>query len=110
MTGRLPRKLYRIGEVIEHTGLSRQTLHLYTTMGLITPAQRTSSGYRLYPPAVFRALEKVSALKAKGYTLGQIRERLQKHATRSKAAKTARQNRTAETADRRNTSLGGRAT
>ena len=32
---RLPEKLYRIGEVIEHSGLSRQTLHFYATLGLI---------------------------------------------------------------------------
>ncbi|MGQ0612540.1 MAG: helix-turn-helix domain-containing protein [Planctomycetaceae bacterium] len=73
---RLPEKLYRIGEVMEHSGLSRQTLHLYTTMGLIREKQRTLAGYRLYPPTVFAALERVRALQEKGYTLAQIREAL----------------------------------
>jgi len=61
---------------MEHSGLSRQTLHLYTTMGLIREKQRTRAGYRLYPPTVFAALDKVRTLQGKGYTLAQIRETL----------------------------------
>ena len=88
---RLPEKLYRIGEVIEHTGLSRQTLHFYATIGLIREKSRSRSGYRLFPPAVFAVLERVAALKKKGYTLREIREILEaKHATRPRAAKTTR--------------------
>jgi len=73
---RLPEKLYRIGEVMEHSGLSRQTVHLYTTLGLIREKQRTRSGYRLYPSSVFAALDRVRALQEKGYTLSRIRELL----------------------------------
>jgi DNA-binding transcriptional MerR regulator len=88
---RLPEKLYRIGEVIEHSGLSRQTLHFYATIGLIREKSRTRSGYRLFPPSVFAALDRVSALKKKGYTLREIREVLDKrHATRRNAATTTR--------------------
>ena len=87
---RLPEKLYRIGEVMEHTGLSRQTLHFYATMGLINERRRTPAGYRLFPPSVFRSLERVRALQKKGYTLRQIREILERHATRPDAAKTTR--------------------
>ncbi|MHC4931170.1 MAG: helix-turn-helix domain-containing protein [Planctomycetota bacterium] len=89
---RLPEKLYRIGEVIEHSGLSRQTLHFYATIGLIREKSRTRAGYRLFPPSVFASLERVLALKKKGYTLREIRESLEKrHATRStRAAKTTR--------------------
>lgn len=73
---RLPEKLYRIGEVMEHTGLSRQTLHLYTTLGLIREKARTRSGYRLYPATVFATIDRVRALQEKGYTLSRIRELL----------------------------------
>ena len=67
MAGRgLPEKLYRIGEVMDHTGLSRQTLHFYTTLGLIREKKRTAAGYRLYPPSVFQTLVKVRALQQKG--------------------------------------------
>ena len=72
----LPEKLYRMAEVIEHTGLSRQTLHYYATLGLIHEKRRTQSGYRLFPPTVFRDLERVKSLKQKGLTLREIRERL----------------------------------
>lgn len=30
-----PPKLYRIGEVVDYSGVSRQTIHNYTTMGLL---------------------------------------------------------------------------
>ena len=88
---RLPEKLYRIGEVMEHTGLSRQTLHFYATIGLISEQRRTPAGYRLFPPAVFRSLERIRDLQKKGYTLRQIREILERHATRPDAAQTRSQ-------------------
>lgn len=75
---RTPEKLFRIGEVIEFSGLSRQTLHLYTEMGLIREQKRTASGYRLYPPSVFATLERVRDLQKRGYTLRRIRELLDK--------------------------------
>lgn len=86
---RLPEKLYRIGEVMEHSGLSRQTLSFYATMGLIRERQRTAGGHRLFPPTVFADLERVRSLQKRGYTLQQIREMLEpKHAPRPDAAET----------------------
>ncbi len=73
---RLPPKLYRMAEAMEHTGLSRQTLHYYATLGLIHESKRTASGYRLFPTTVFRDLERVKKLQKKGYTLREIREKL----------------------------------
>ena len=85
---RLPEKLYRIGEVIEHSGLSRQTLHFYATIGLIREKARTRSGYRLFAPSVFARLDRIARLKKSGRTLRDIREVLEsKHATRPSAAK-----------------------
>ncbi len=101
MARSLPEKLYRIGEVIEHTGLSRQTLHFYTTIGLIREKSRTPSGYRLFPPSVFASLDRIRALKKKGYTLRDIREMLEKtHASRPDAAKTKRPKRSSKTVAR----------
>ena len=48
-----PPKHYKIGEVMRYSGLSRQTLHNYTMLGLITPVTRTESGHRLYGADVF---------------------------------------------------------
>ena len=58
-----PRKLYKIGEVMRYTGLSRQTIHNYTMLGLITEDERTPSGHRLYGESVFYRLEKIQELK-----------------------------------------------
>ncbi len=71
-----PRKLFKIGEVMRYTkelglgrdkegrpkGLSRQTIHNYTMMGLIAEAERTESGHRLYPESVFERLQKIEML------------------------------------------------
>ena len=73
----LPEKLYRMAEVMEHTGLSRQTLHYYVTLGLIREKKRTGSGYRLFAPTVFRDLARVKRMQKKGMTLREIREKLE---------------------------------
>ena len=71
----IPRKLFKIGEVMRHTGLSRQTLHNYTMLGLITEEERTESGHRLYGEEVFERLERITELK-KVKTLKEIRRLL----------------------------------
>src|SRR5262245_46623215 len=87
---KLPEKLYRIGEIMEHSGLSRQTLDFYATLDLIRRRQRTKAGHRLLPPTVFSDLERVRGLQKKGYTLQKIREMLEspRHAPRPDAAET----------------------
>lgn len=59
----VPRKLYKIGEVMRYSKLSRQTVHNYTVMGLIREAERTSSGHRLYAEGVFERLRRIRALQ-----------------------------------------------
>jgi DNA-binding transcriptional MerR regulator len=68
----VPPKLYRIGEIVSHTGLSRQTIHNYTTMGLIRESDRTQGGHRLYDETVFRRLHQIASLKA-SRTMDEIR-------------------------------------
>jgi DNA-binding transcriptional MerR regulator len=58
-----PKKLFKIGEVMKHTGLSRQTIHNYTMMGLIVEAERTVSGHRLYGEDTFARLERIKMLR-----------------------------------------------
>jgi DNA-binding transcriptional MerR regulator len=59
----IPPKRYRIGEIVQHTGLSRQTIHNYTAMGLIREIERTPGGHRLYDESVFTRLQKILSLK-----------------------------------------------
>ncbi|HXV27454.1 MAG TPA: MerR family transcriptional regulator [bacterium] len=70
-------KLYKIGEVMQYTGLSRQTIHNYTLAGLIQEARRTISGHRLYDESVFDRLEQIKVLQSKNYTLLQIKKILE---------------------------------
>ena len=69
----IPKKLFKIGEVMRYTGLSRQTIHNYTMMGLITEEERTESGHRLYGEEVFERLERIQSLK-NSKTLKEIRQ------------------------------------
>jgi DNA-binding transcriptional MerR regulator len=73
----VPPKLFKIGEVMRHTGLSRQTIHNYTTLGLITEEERTESGHRLYGEDVFGRLRRIEELKGR-MTLKEIRRILTK--------------------------------
>lgn len=59
-----PKKLFKIGELIHYSGISRQTLHNYTMLGLIHEAERTEKGHRLYAEEVFERLEKIERYKA----------------------------------------------
>ena len=67
-----PVKQFRIGEVIQFSGLSRQTVHNYTIMGLISETERTEGGHRLYSESVFHVLARIEEFK-KTKTLREIR-------------------------------------
>ena len=77
MNRRPLRKLFKIGEVMHYTGLSRQTIHNYTMLGLITEEERTPSGHRLYGESVFYRLERIQRLKRE-MSLKQVREALER--------------------------------
>jgi len=80
----LPRKLYRVSEIAQHLGLTRQTLHNYATIGLIQEDARTPGGQRLFDESVFARLLEIRRLKG-GHRLSDIR-RLLESADRSEAA------------------------
>ena len=68
----VPAKLYRIGELVDYTPFSRQTIHNYTIMGLIREAKWTEGGHRLYDESVFERLSEIMQLR-KTKTLLEIR-------------------------------------
>lgn len=76
-TIQVPERLFRIGDIIRNTPFSRQTIHNYTTMGLIREAQWTSGGHRLYDETVFEKLSQILELR-KSKTLFEIRKLLGK--------------------------------
>ncbi len=68
----IPAKLYRIGDLVRYTPFSRQTIHNYTIMGLISETQWTEGGHRLYDESVFEKLSQILELK-ETKTLSEIR-------------------------------------
>jgi DNA-binding transcriptional MerR regulator len=72
---RVPAKLYRIGEIVRHTPFTRQTIHNYTTMGLIQESDWTEGGHRLYDESVFERLWRIQELR-KDNTLTEIQKLL----------------------------------
>ncbi len=74
---RIPAKLYRIGEVVRYTPFTRQTIHNYTTMGLIQESDWTEGGHRLYDESVFIILARIMDLR-KTKTLMEIKKILAK--------------------------------
>jgi DNA-binding transcriptional MerR regulator len=65
---------------MRYTGLSRQTLHNYTMLGLIREKERTESGHRLYGAEVFKKLGRIMELKKADKTLRDIQEIMSKKA------------------------------
>jgi len=79
-----PLKQYRIGEVARYSGLSRQTVHNYTVMGLISEEQWTEGGHRLYNETVFERLARIEDMKQL-QTLREIRIRLDQEQTQDQS-------------------------
>jgi MerR family copper efflux transcriptional regulator len=66
--------LLKVGEVGERTGLSRKALRHYESLGLVEPAVRTESGYRLYDQEALRRIELVRRAKTLGLSLAEAKE------------------------------------
>jgi len=93
-TIKIPVKLYRIGELVNYTPFSRQTIHNYTIMGLIRESKWTEGGHRLYDESVFERLSEIMHLK-KTKTLMEIRQILGKKHNITKVLSTEQKSRTA---------------
>lgn len=65
-------RLLKIGEVASRSGLGVEALRFYESRGLIEPAARTESGYRLYDAAVFERLDFIRKAQAIGFNLEEI--------------------------------------
>jgi len=63
-----------IGKLAEAVGVSVQAVRYYERLGLLPPAQRTSSGYRVYSPETVDRLRFIRQSQAVGFRLDEIRE------------------------------------
>ena len=69
-----------IGALAQRAGLGAETLRYYERLGLLSPAQRTGSGYRLYGDDALERLDFIRRAQALGFSLAQIGELLALHA------------------------------
>lgn len=70
-------RTYKIGEVSDKTGLTVRTIRYYHEIGLLEPAERNRSGYRLYGGEELERLHKICSLKSLGFQLDEIRDYLE---------------------------------
>jgi phosphoribosylaminoimidazole-succinocarboxamide synthase len=63
---------YTVGEVAECSGVTVRTLHHYEHIGLLLPAGRSSSGYRVYDDADLERLQQILFYRELGFSLDHI--------------------------------------
>lgn len=63
---------HTVGVVAKLVGVSVRTLHHYDEIGLVTPSDRTPSGYRSYSDADVERLHRVLTYRALGFPLEEI--------------------------------------
>ena len=68
------KKLLKIGELAGRTGRSVRALRLYEERGLLSPAERTDSGYRMYEEGQTERIEYIDRLQKAGLSLSEIGE------------------------------------
>ncbi|MFI9169393.1 MerR family transcriptional regulator [Streptomyces lincolnensis] len=78
--------LCSIGELARRTGLTVKTVRLYSDRGIVTPAARTSAGYRRYGPDAVARLAFVRTLRELGLGLDAIRQVVDRELTLGEVA------------------------
>lgn len=66
-------RLLKIGELAKKTGLTNRTIRYYQEIGLLEPAERSRTGYRLYGQKELKRLQKIRSLKHLGLELKEIK-------------------------------------
>ncbi len=64
----------KTSEVLERSGVTRQMLYLYTTMGIIEPFEKTAAGHGLFDPTVLARLKIIRDALETGYSLRDVKE------------------------------------
>ncbi|MEV6715238.1 MerR family transcriptional regulator [Lentzea sp. NPDC051208] len=78
--------LLTIGQLARRTGISARTLRFWSNEGVITPAGRTASDYRLYDAACVARVELIRTLRELGLGLDDVRRVLERKATVAEVA------------------------
>jgi MerR family transcriptional regulator, thiopeptide resistance regulator len=78
--------VWKIGELARRTGLTVRTLHHYDEIGLLSPAQRSDGGHRVYDEADVQRLYRIVSLRSLGFPLDAIAQALDSQGFDPKAA------------------------
>ncbi len=70
----------KIGEVAHRSGMSIDAIRFYERRGVLPPAERTPSGYRVFGQDALPRLDLVRRLQELGLTLAEIVDALEAHA------------------------------
>src|SRR5712691_3591575 len=68
------RPTYQIGELAARSGLTADTLRYYERLGLLSPPERTSGGFRVYPATALNRLRFIKQAQTVGLSLQEIRD------------------------------------
>ena len=66
--------LLRIGDLARQTGKSVRAIHLYEEQGLLSPATRSSGGFRLYEASAVERVRWIDSLHGLGFSLHEMRD------------------------------------
>jgi DNA-binding transcriptional MerR regulator len=69
---RQERQMLTVGQVAREFGVTVRTLHHYDEVGLLSPSQRSPSGYRLYTESDVLRLRHVVAYRRLGFSLDDV--------------------------------------
>lgn len=72
----MPDPSLNIGQAALQSGLSAKMIRHYEAIGLLPPAPRTASGYRLYGPHAMETLAFIKGAKALGFDLEAVAQLL----------------------------------
>jgi len=73
---------FTIGELAARAGLKADPRRYYERLGMISPAGRTTGGFRVYSADVVERLRFIKQAQLSGFTLAEIRELLRVDARR----------------------------
>jgi MerR family transcriptional regulator, copper efflux regulator len=77
----VPEQLLRIGQLAAQARVSTRTVDYYTTLGMLTPAERSPGNFRLYDPSAVDRIAVIRQLEAAGVSLDDIAKALNSSTT-----------------------------
>jgi DNA-binding transcriptional MerR regulator len=66
--------LLRVGDLARVTGKTVRAIHLYEELGLLSPATRSSGGFRLYEASAVERVRWIGLFHTLGFSLQEMRE------------------------------------